>query len=188
MKEIYDINIQRMNNGAHFTFVSNILARAEADTAVKGKASELVSNFKAAVAAEDEALKISQKSLLTDEIAKADSDRDALYAGYKKAVEAFLAMPIADMAQAAKSASRSLSALAMSSVKRLFCETFRTSSSVETAVLKLLTWSAALLFTALSDSTRARMLLTNVKCAPLFMRGKLMSFISFIIIGIKFDI
>ena len=102
MKEIYDINIQRMNNGAHFTFVSNILACAEADTAVKGKASELVSNFKAAVAAEDEALKISQKSLLTDEIAKADSDRDALYAGYKKAVEGFLAMPIADMAQAAK--------------------------------------------------------------------------------------
>ena len=102
MKEIYDINIQRMNNGAHFTFVSNILARAEADTAVKGKASELVSNFKAAVAAEDEALKISQKSLLTDDITKADSDRDALYAGYKKAVEGFLAMPIADMAQAAK--------------------------------------------------------------------------------------
>lgn len=102
MKEIYDINIQRMNNGAHFTFVSNILARAEADTAVKGKAADQVNNLKAAVSAEDEALKISQKSLLTDEIAKADSDRDALYAGYKKAVEAFLAMPIADMAQAAK--------------------------------------------------------------------------------------
>ena len=102
MKEIYDINIQRMNNGAHFTFVSNILARAEADTAVKGKASELVSNFKAAVAAEDEALKISQKSLLSDDIAKADSDRDALYIGYKRAVEGFLAMPVADMAQAAK--------------------------------------------------------------------------------------
>ena len=102
MKEISDINIQRMNNGAHFTFVSNILARAEADTAVKEKASELVSNFKAAVTAEDEALKISQKSLLTDDIAKADNDRDVLYAGYKKAVEGFLAMPVADMAQAAK--------------------------------------------------------------------------------------
>ena len=102
MKEIIDINIQRMNNGAHFTFVSNILARAEADTAVKGKAADQVNNLKAAVSAEDEALKISQKSLLTDEIAKADNDRDALYAGYKKAVEAFLAMPIADMAQAAK--------------------------------------------------------------------------------------
>lgn len=102
MKEIYDINIQCMNNGAHFTFVSNILTRAEADTAVKGQASELVSNFKAAVAAEDEAMKISKKSLLTDEITKADSDRDALYTGYKKAVEGFLAMPIANMAQAAK--------------------------------------------------------------------------------------
>ena len=102
MKEIYDINIQRMNNGAHFTFVSNILARAEDDTAVKGKAADQVNNLKAAVSAEDEALKISQKSLLTDEISKADNDRDALYAGYKKAVEAFLAMPIADMAQAAK--------------------------------------------------------------------------------------
>ena len=102
MKEISDISIQRMNNGAHFTFVSNILARAEADTAVKEKASELVSNFKAAVTAEDEALKISQKSLLTDDIAKADNDRDALYIGYKRAVEGFLAMPVADMAQAAK--------------------------------------------------------------------------------------
>ena len=102
MKEINDINIQRMNNGAHFTFVSNILTRAEADTTVKAKASELVSNFKAAVAAEDEALKISQKSLLTDDIAKADSDRDALYAGYKKAVEGFLAIPVEDMSQTAK--------------------------------------------------------------------------------------
>ena len=102
MKEIYNINIQRMNNGAHFTFVSNILARAEADTAVKGKAADQVNNLKAAVSAEDEALKISQKSLLTDEIAKADNDREALYAGYKKAVEGFLAMPIADMAQVAK--------------------------------------------------------------------------------------
>ena len=102
MKEINDISLPRMNNGAHFTFVSNILARVESDTAVKGKAADQVSNFKAAVAAEDEALKISQKSLLTDDIAKADNDRDALYAGYKKAVEAFLAMPIADMAQAAK--------------------------------------------------------------------------------------
>ena len=102
MKEISDINIQRMNNGAHFTFVSNILARAEADTTIKEKASELVSKFKAAVTAEDEALKISQKSLLTDDIAKADNDRDALYAGYKKAVKGFLAMPLADMAQAAK--------------------------------------------------------------------------------------
>ena len=123
MKEIYDINIQRMNNGAHFTFVSNILARAEADTAVKEKASELVSNFKTAVSAEDEALKISQKSLLTDEIAKADSDRDALYAGYKKAVEGFLAMPIADMAQAAKILSQHIKDYKINTANQLDKET-----------------------------------------------------------------
>lgn len=123
MKEIYDINIQRMNNGAHFTFVSNILARAEEDTTVKGKASELVSNLKAAVAAEDEALKISQKSLLTDEIAKADSDRDALYAGYKKAVEGFLAMPIADMAQAAKILSQHIKDYKINTAEQLDKET-----------------------------------------------------------------
>ena len=102
MKEINDISLPRMNNGAHFTFVSNILARVESDSAVKSKAADQVSNFKTAVSTEDEVLKVSQKSLLTDDIAKADNDRDALYAGYKKAVEAFLAMPIADMAQAAK--------------------------------------------------------------------------------------
>lgn len=102
MKEINDISLPRMNNGAHFTFVSNILTRVESDSAVKSKAADQVSNFKTAVSTEDEVLKVSQKSLLTDDIAKADYDRDALYAGYKKAVEAFLAMPIADMAQAAK--------------------------------------------------------------------------------------
>ena len=41
MKEISDINIQRMNNGAHFTFVSNILARAEADAAVISPVGEI---------------------------------------------------------------------------------------------------------------------------------------------------
>lgn len=44
MKEIYDINILHMNNGAHFTFGSNILVRAEADTAVKDKAANQINN------------------------------------------------------------------------------------------------------------------------------------------------
>lgn len=102
MKEIQTISLPKMNNGAHFTFVSNILARALADNTVKTKAADLVAALKTAVEAEDEVLKLSQKSLLTDEIAKADSDRDSLYAGYKKAVEGFQSMPIAEMAQAAR--------------------------------------------------------------------------------------
>ena len=102
MKEIQDIRITHLNNGAHFTFVTNILARAEADSKVQEKAGGLVTALKTAVAAEDEALKLSQKSLLTDDIAKADADRDALYLSYKKAVEAFLPFPLQEVAQAAR--------------------------------------------------------------------------------------
>lgn len=101
MKQIEDISLPRMYNGAHFTFVSNILARAEVDTSAKTKAASLVTVPLDALAVEDEALKISQKNLLSDEIANADTDSGALYAGYKEAVEGFLATPAADMAQAA---------------------------------------------------------------------------------------
>lgn len=123
MKQIEDISLPRMNNGAHFTFISNILARAEADTAVKAKAASLVTALHDALAVEDEALKISQKSLLTDEIAKADADRDALYAGYKKAVEGFLAIPVADMAQAATELAQHLKDYRISTTDQLDKET-----------------------------------------------------------------
>jgi hypothetical protein len=104
MKEINEINLQRMNNGAHFTFVSNILARAEADTAVQAQAKikALANALKAAVAAEDDVLKVSQKSLLTDDITEADNERDVIYSKFKKAVKSFLDMPVTDMAKAAK--------------------------------------------------------------------------------------
>lgn len=102
MKEIQTISLTRMNNGAHYTFVNLISNRAQADEKVKAKAAELVAALKTAVEAEDEVLKLSQKNLLTDEIAKADADRDALYSGYKKAVEGFLPMPVAELSQAAK--------------------------------------------------------------------------------------
>ena len=72
---------------------------------------------------EDEALKISQKSLLTDEIAKADADRDALYAGYKKAVEGFLAIPVADMAQAATELAQHIKDYRISTADQLDKET-----------------------------------------------------------------
>ena len=79
MRQIQDFSVQRMNNGAHFTFMSDVQARALADEVVMAKAEALVNALKTAVAAEDEALKLSQKNMLTDDIAKADSDRDSLY-------------------------------------------------------------------------------------------------------------
>lgn len=102
MKEISTISLERMNNGAHFLYVSNILARAEADTTIKAKAGTLVADLKAAIEQEDADLKISQKSLITDNIAKEDNQRDALFAGYKKGVQSFLHFPVNDIAEAAK--------------------------------------------------------------------------------------
>ena len=102
MKEISDIYLGRMNNGAHFTYVSNLLARAEGDRAVSTKAAAQVAALKAAVEQEDADLKLSRKSMLSDEIAAADAKRDDLYVGYKKAVQGFLRLPVEAMANAAK--------------------------------------------------------------------------------------
>jgi len=86
----------------HFTFMSNILARAEADTAVMARAETLVKSLRAAVDKEDASLGLSRKSLLTDDIAEADKCRDALYIGYKKAVDSYMSMKGTDMAKTAK--------------------------------------------------------------------------------------
>ena len=51
---------------------------------------------------EDEDLKISQKSMLTDDIATADAERDGLYSGYKKAVNGFRNLSVENMEKAAK--------------------------------------------------------------------------------------
>ena len=101
MSEIATLSLERLNNGAHFLFISNVLARAD-DATVKGKLSAQIASLKAAMEQEDEDLKISQKSMLTDDIATADAERDGLYSGYKKAVNGFKNLPVENMAKAAK--------------------------------------------------------------------------------------
>lgn len=59
MSEIGTLNLERLNNGAHFLFISNVLARAEADTTVKSKLSAQITSLKTAKQQEDEDLKIS---------------------------------------------------------------------------------------------------------------------------------
>lgn len=102
MKEIGTISLERMNNGAHFLYVSNVVARAEGDEKVKTKAATQVAALKSAVEEEDANLKLSQKSLLTDKIVESDNDRDTYLGGYKKAVKGFLTLPDGDLQQAAK--------------------------------------------------------------------------------------
>ena len=72
MKEIQSFVPSHMNNGAHFTFVSNMAERAENDAAVSEKCKAQVAALRAAVKAEDENLQVSAKSLVTDKIVVAD--------------------------------------------------------------------------------------------------------------------
>lgn len=102
MSEIGTLSLERLNNGAHFLFISNVLARAEVDANVKSKLSTQIVSLKTAKEQEDEDLKVSQKSMLTDDIATADAERDGLYSGYKKAVNGFKNLPVENMAKAAK--------------------------------------------------------------------------------------
>ena len=102
MREIQSIFLGNMNNAAHFMFVSNMAERAEKDSAVSEKCKAQVAALRSAVQSEDENLKISAKSLVTDKIAAADRLRDQLYAGYKKAVTGYVNFPMESMADAAK--------------------------------------------------------------------------------------
>lgn len=102
MKKIGTISLTRLNNGAHFLFVTNICERAESDSQLKTKVSSLITAFRAAIESENESLKISRKSLLTDDIAEYDLLRGSLYASYKKAVNSYRGITDADKAEAAK--------------------------------------------------------------------------------------
>ena len=61
MSEIGTLSLERLNNGAHFLFISNVLARAEADANVKSKLSAQIVSLKAAMEQEDKDWKSRKK-------------------------------------------------------------------------------------------------------------------------------
>ena len=74
------------------------------DTKIKENAvgQAVIKALTEALTTEDKYLVLSQKSLLTDEIAHADKERDTLFTGYRTAVKGFLNMPIAALAKNAR--------------------------------------------------------------------------------------
>lgn len=100
--EISTISLPRMNNGAHFLYNTDFYNRIVADTTVKNKITEQLTRYKQAIDREDEALKISRKSLITDEIAASDRRRDSLYIGIKSIVRAQLAVSDPEIQNAAR--------------------------------------------------------------------------------------
>ena len=99
--EIVLTDLSRLNNGAHFQFIKNVSDRLATDTKIKENAvgQAAIKALADALVVEDKCLVLSQKSLLTDEIIKADKERDTLFAGYRTAVKGFLNMPVADLAK-----------------------------------------------------------------------------------------
>lgn len=101
-KFIDAFQIELLTQGASFQFQQDTLARAEKVKAIMGLMGVEMNEWHAAFEVFDEKLKLSQKSLTSDEIKKADDERDAAYRQYRKGVKAFLDFPIAEKAEAAK--------------------------------------------------------------------------------------
>ena len=102
MVEIKTLSVGLMNNGAHFTYMTNVLNRAEADEHVKVDAATQVADLKAALAVEDKYFKTSDKNLKTDIIAAADAERDKLSRNFLKTLKALMNMPDETIANSAK--------------------------------------------------------------------------------------
>lgn len=100
-QEIQYIALARINNGAHYQFVSAVTEKAKADAAVYGKAKAMVDALDAAVAQENDALMLSRKSALSDVIAEADRQRDTYYRGYRHGVRSFRSFPTGEQKTAA---------------------------------------------------------------------------------------
>ena len=99
--EISTISVGRMNNGAHYLYNVDFYSRIDADTAVKGKLTEVLPAYKQAIDNEDIALKISQKSLNSDKIDEYDRQRDTLFMAIKAVVNAQLSVADPDIHDAA---------------------------------------------------------------------------------------
>lgn len=99
--KINAISTKSMPNGAHFTYMEMAIERIESDETIKTKIATELANLKSAFEVEDDCLKVSQKSPLTDRISVADTSRDGFFAGYKSTVKGFLKMPAGELLEAA---------------------------------------------------------------------------------------
>ena len=125
-KEIAGINCVQMNNGAHFGFIQTVCERIEKETTITANpiAKAAADGLKAALKEEDAWLATSRKSDLTEEIMAADSERDALYIGYRSAVKGFTRSSTPEKAKAATTLWNSITAHRINPNMQLERETF----------------------------------------------------------------
>jgi len=123
MAEINGIDLAHMPNGAHYLFALDVLNKAKANEKVNERASSQVAVLEKKVTAEDDALKLTRKSLLTDEIKALDDKRDEMYSYYRKGVKAFVGAPLEDVATAAKELNQHMTDYAINPQMQLDKET-----------------------------------------------------------------
>ena len=92
MKEIRNIDLTKVNNGAHRMFmesVAKILDEYEQAIAAHPKTKMLTAEFGKLLQQEKACMGLSRTSLRTAQIAEADHERDMLFTGFKAVVRAF---------------------------------------------------------------------------------------------------
>lgn len=108
MTLIGSFDLAHLTNGMHFNFIESILTKLSQSETLVAKVNAQYLVLQKKKNAEDEALKLSQKSLTTDEIVEADRKRDVLLMSYRKRVKASLDSPLDEEAAAAKVVYQSL--------------------------------------------------------------------------------
>ena len=101
MKQINSISLERMSNGSHFLFITDVVGLATADAKVKTKVTAELTALQTALKAEDDALALSKANLLSKDIKAIDAERDKHYKALRKAITFFLNHPDAELVKAA---------------------------------------------------------------------------------------
>ena len=102
MLEIDNLKLVNLPNGAHYTFHDNTIQRIKANETMRTKFTKLLTPYDASFQTEDNALKISQKNFLSDEILETDKLRGDILRSLKNTVKGMAMLPIASLAEAAK--------------------------------------------------------------------------------------
>jgi hypothetical protein len=89
METITNFQTVRLTNGAHFIFIVEMLKRAKSTSAIYSTFRVQLDALDKAIAAEDAALKLSTKSLITDQIKEAADLRGKVYSSLVKRVDSF---------------------------------------------------------------------------------------------------
>ena len=107
--EIVSINASRLTNATHYTFNESVVALlAKLTAAETAKVAPLKESYLAAFTVEDEAFKISQKSLITDQLAEADAARDQTYMAIKTQISSWMKFNVEEFRAAAVVLNQSL--------------------------------------------------------------------------------